>query len=159
MRKLSSDSWLGIGIMIFSVVLYFLLIPSEVVKAEGKAGYSLSADFFPRMVAVILGVLGLAQFLQAALPPKRKPLVIRPKLTLKDYVRGGVILLITLGYIYCMVPVGFYVTMGVALFLMLLVLGVRRIAPLLLAPVGTVTGVYMLIEWVLGANIPQGLLF
>ena len=61
------DRWLGSGIAAAALLLYFWIIPSEIVSPKievggGVGGIAASPLFFPRLMAALLGVLGLFVF-------------------------------------------------------------------------------------------------
>ena len=63
------DRWLGSGIVLAALLLYFWIIPSEIVAPKfqvggGVGGIAASPLFFPRLMAALLGVLGVFLFLR-----------------------------------------------------------------------------------------------
>jgi len=64
------DRWVGGGIVATAIVLYVWLIPSQIAVPRievggGVGGIAASPLFFPRLMAVLLGMFGASLFLRA----------------------------------------------------------------------------------------------
>lgn len=57
MKKLYADLRAGVLLVVVSLILYFALIPAQIRVRASSPG--LTAAFFPKLLAVILGVCGL----------------------------------------------------------------------------------------------------
>lgn len=63
------DRRLGSGIVVAALLLYFVVVPAEIVMPRfevggGVGGIAASPLFFPRLMAAVLGLLGLFIFLR-----------------------------------------------------------------------------------------------
>ena len=57
-RKRHTDSIIGIGLLVFSFVMYFFLIPHQIKEISYGAG-SLSPSIFPKVATGIIGFLSI----------------------------------------------------------------------------------------------------
>ncbi len=53
-----TDRWIGVGVLLFATLLYFVIIPREVESAGRSLG--LQPSFMPNLIAFFLGFVGLA---------------------------------------------------------------------------------------------------
>lgn len=63
------DRWVGAAIVAFAVAFYVLIIPAEITVPRfevggGVGGIAASPLFFPRLMAVLLGLLGASMFVR-----------------------------------------------------------------------------------------------
>jgi putative tricarboxylic transport membrane protein len=63
------DRWVGAGIVAFAVLFYVVIVPAQVTVPRfevggGVGGLAASPLFFPRFMAVVLGVLGASLFVR-----------------------------------------------------------------------------------------------
>lgn len=63
------DRWLGGGLVLAALVLYFWIVPAEIVSPRievggGVGGIAASPLFFPRLMAAVLGLLGAILFVR-----------------------------------------------------------------------------------------------
>lgn len=63
------DRWLGGALVLGAIVFYFVVVPAEIVIPRievggGVGGVAASPLFFPRLITVVLGFLGVLVFLR-----------------------------------------------------------------------------------------------
>lgn len=63
-RKAALELYAGIGVVLLSVIGYFVIIPLGIVVLDGVDIKALSPDFWPLIVVILLGISGLAVFIQ-----------------------------------------------------------------------------------------------
>ncbi|MEW5913636.1 MAG: tripartite tricarboxylate transporter TctB family protein [Thermodesulfobacteriota bacterium] len=154
---ISRQGWFGISGIILSAIMYLVIIPESVVTKEfGEHNYSLSQAFFPKLVAIFLALLCAALIVKDIRHPKLSSP--EDRLLISDYYRIGLVLLITILYIFTFEAIGYYIVTPIALLALLMVLGVRNVLTLILLPVVTTGATYLLFEVLLDGTLPRGLL-
>jgi putative tricarboxylic transport membrane protein len=63
------DRWVGGGLVLTALLLYFVVVPAEIVAPRiqvggGVGGIAASPLFFPRLMAALLGMLGIVLFVR-----------------------------------------------------------------------------------------------
>ena len=105
--SLSSDKFIGLGIVLFSMVLYLFVIPREC-DTTGSSG--IGPDFFPKLIAGIMGALGICLFFNKSSESEKKK---KERHTAQMVVTAVMLLLYTylaeyLGYISSTVLILFF---------------------------------------------------
>ena len=63
-NKISQELYVGIGILVLSILAYFFAIPIGIVVPDGVDIRALSPDFWPGIIVIVLGVAGLSLVIQ-----------------------------------------------------------------------------------------------
>lgn len=140
------------AMLIFAVVLFFWIIPSEV--PGSSYGEVLTPRVFPNFIAILIGAVAL--FLIGSSVMVGTTTVPFPAQFWKAV---GTILAVTLAYVMAIPFVGYYVTTIIALAVLFRLVGVRSIAHIVICSIGTGLAIYFGLTVGLGAHFPHGLLF
>jgi putative tricarboxylic transport membrane protein len=157
------DRWLGAGLVAAALVLYVVVLPAQIATPRfqvggGVGGLAASPLFFPRLTAVVLGLLGAVLFLRGRTRAE----------TLADGEGfafgpgpagrvGGVALLLVL-YLALLDPVGYLLLTPPALAALMAFLGFRRWPVVVPVAVLTTAVVYYGFRWGMKILLPEGLL-
>ncbi|MHA5218644.1 tripartite tricarboxylate transporter TctB family protein [Dysosmobacter sp. Phy] len=157
------DAIIG-GIVILLAALLFLA--SLTIKS--LALNLIKADFFPKMDAVLLGVLGLILLTDGLKKAKRLPAEVTEERGPKTLTPGTRCMLETLAliavYIFCLEPVGFMLSTFVYLIVQMIVLAddshrkKKDIVLFVIISAIVAVGVYMLFTRVFYLMLPRGIL-
>lgn len=141
-----TDRLTGLGFLIFSALLWFIIIPAQ---TEGP-----EEAFVPRLAVLIIAIPSLIMLLRT---PREKP---APNFNLIVFLRvSAPVILLFLVYIVSLSQLGFFVPSFVFLVCSLLLFGERRKNLFLLTPLACLGGVYLVVVRFLQFELPQGLLF
>ncbi len=149
------DCWIGLSFVLFSLVLYFGIIPREVESSGTLAG--LQPAFMPNIVAVFLGLVGLALIVGN---PSRE------KSQDEEITWGGLFcpsVWISLGvlffYPFGAERLGYIVTSVAVLFFFLIYFGCRHKGLMVALSLGVPLGLYWFFAKVMLVMLPRGLFF
>ena len=160
MKRLGRNTWIGLTVAGFSLIVLFLLIPTQI---EMEAEYdlaSLSPAFFPRLAAGV--ILGLSLLLllyqlrtarQGAGPPEGE------KLSRGDELRVLIAMVVSILYFLVVDLLGFLITNTVALAALFSLQGRPRFLKLAGLSMGTTAGVYLFFHYLMKVHFPAGSLF
>lgn len=141
-----TDRLTGLGFLIFSALLWFVIIPAQ---TEGP-----EEAFVPRLAVLVIAVPALIMLLRT---PREKA---APTFDLTVFLRVSVpTILLFLIYLLSLSRLGFFVPSFVFLLCSLLLFGERRKKVFLLTPLVCLGGIYIVIVHFLQFELPQGLLF
>jgi hypothetical protein len=157
------DRWVGGGLVAAALVLYLVVLPAQVTIPRiqvggGMGGVAASPLFFPRLMALFLGLLGAVIFLRGqsraetladgeGFPFSRGPAVRV----------GGTVLLLVL-YLALLEPVGYVLVTPVVAVALMTFLGFRRWGITVAVALLTTVLIYAGFRWGMKILLPEGLL-
>ena len=156
-RKSKKDRYIGIGFLVFSLVTYFLIIPSQIYVPFRTKGTVLSPAFFPR---IILGVLALLSFLLIVNPPPKKAIVFKDKVGSLNFFRVWGIVFLFIVYIFVLIPIfGFLPGSMIFLISLMRYAGIRDWKKIIGVSVGIPMVFFYIFKLWAGIVFPRGVFF
>ena len=157
------DRWLGSGIVLTAVLLYFWIIPADIVTPKfevggGVGGIAASPLFFPRLMAAILGVLGIFLFLRGHDRERNLRDGEGFVIDAGELVRVAGAAAILIAYALLLDTVGYLLLTPAALVALCVFLGYRRWTVLILTSAGFTAIVYFGFRYGMKILLPEGLL-
>lgn len=157
------DRWLGAGLVAASLLLLFVVIPSQITVPKiaiggGSGGIVASPLFFPSLMAITIGCLGALVFLRGH--SRSRALANGegfPFEAEQIYRIGGTVILLGL-YLYLLEDVGYVLLTPVALVALSAFLGFRRWATLIFVSIVFTVVVYVGFRYGMKVFLPEGLL-
>ena len=156
------DRWLGSGIVLAALLLYFWIVPSEIVAPRfevggGVGGIAASPLFFPRLMAALLGVLGVFLFVRGHKRERnlRDGEGFAIDLGELGRIAGAAAILIV--YALMLESVGYLLLTPIALVAMCIFLGYRRWSVLMMTSAGFTALVYYGFRYGMKILLPEGL--
>ena len=146
MREKAGDIAAALLLLIFAAAMFVLTLGFPAPAQPNDPGTAA----FPRMIAVALAVLALAQLLR----PKETGALPRGGAALRV---GGVLALLV-AYAALFEALGFVAATALFLLGALLLAGIKRVAYLILVPVGVSVVLFYLFYELLEVSLPRGLL-
>jgi len=147
-----TDQILGLILFIFSVVMWFILIPSQVVGNKGQ--------YFPKFITFWIGFSGI---LLVCLKKKKTNDTYMPEEKNNTKLRYKYDLYITFGLIiiYYLITehLGFFVTSYLLVFMLMINFGIRNWKLLISMPLSLLVITYLFLVKVLELSLPNGILF
>lgn len=70
-RRMTNDQMIGFVLLLFSLALYFIIIPREV-QQPNRVGVGLAPSFFPNIIAFVLAFLSVILFSKAYIVKKNE---------------------------------------------------------------------------------------
>ena len=156
---MKTDTFIGILLLVFALVLYLVLIPLYIKPSPygDVQERVVSSKFLPKLIAWAIGLLSVMLILQTELGKKgsanTSPLSLRTELPI---VLG---ILICIGYILLMYFFGFIISTLLALTGFLMVFGERRPIRIVVISVCTTAFLYIAFARLLMVDFPSGILF
>lgn len=145
------DGIIGIGLLIFSIITYFILIPNQINEISFGAG-SLSPSFFPRVASGAIGFLAIILIINNFLL-KHQTVI------LKFGPKSFSIILFMIAYVIGIQILGYLLATGLFLFILMLYLSRENwIKYLIIVAVFLVVN-YLFFEKTLKLVLPRGYLF
>ncbi len=158
------DRWLGSLLTIGALVLYFLVAPAQVAMPKVRLGsqegaFALSPLFFPRLVAVGVGLLGGLLFFRG----RSRPDTLRAgegfRLPRQDAARVGGTLALLVLYLAGLDTLGYLLATPLALVALKVFLGARRWVVIGAVAVVTTVAIYLGFQKGMSIILPEGTLF
>lgn len=157
------DRWVGSALILGAVLLY-LVVPAQVSVPKirvggGEGGIASSALFFPRVVAVALGFLGLLLFLRG----RSRLETVRDgegfRVGGREAVRIGGTLSIMVLYVASLPVLGYLLATPLAQAAMMVFLGFRRWGVIAALAVLTTAVVFVGFRWGMLILLPEGMVY
>ena len=157
------DIQAGVVLLLFSIILYFVLIPNFVESEGGLSG--LSPQFFPNLSAIALGlfsaaliVLKIIELIKSRTQKRKKD--DRPNDDTmdnqlpQDRFRPYLAAAILSGYFFLFDKLGFLIATPICLTALMLLFGLRKIFTIIITCVVVTTTLFVLFEY--GLKVPLG---
>ena len=141
-----TDRLTGLGFLVFSALLWFVVIPNQ---TEGP-----EEAFVPRLAVLVIAIPALIMLLRT--PGKQIPATFEPALFLRVSVPTIALFLV---YLISISYIGFFIPSFVFLLCSLLLFGERRKKVFLFTPLVCLGGIYVIIVHFLQFTLPRGILF
>ncbi|MDZ7801429.1 MAG: tripartite tricarboxylate transporter TctB family protein [Trueperaceae bacterium] len=152
LRAIMVDIVSGLLFALFSGAVFAL----SLALPEGASGIA-GPGFLPRVLGTFGVVLGLMLCVRGAYAIRGGSSSKGPRTRgWEYYLRLLALVVVASAYVFTLEPYGFLLTSAGFLFMTLLILGERRIAMLVVIPVGFTAGVYFLFSELLGLRLPSG---
>lgn len=146
-----TDFYIGTGLFLFSLVIYFFVIPNQIKEISFGAG-SLSPSFFPKLATMVIGFLSLIlMFNNFFLRQQTKIYAFGPK--------AFQIILFLIAYVFGIQILGYLMATGVFLFALMLYLSREKWLRYIFIILGFLIVNYYFFEKVLNLILPRGLFF
>lgn len=147
-KTISSDKIIGLGILVLSLVLYFIIIPRECDShsAEGSIG----PDFFPKVTSILLGILSLGLFFQKKIDAPKEI----KRNTLQVIVTGAIIFL----YVFMTEYIGYITSTVLVLIFFLTYYGCKNKLIVVAVTILVTGGVYLFFSGIMQVVLPRGCL-
>lgn len=146
--KFNLDVYLGIGLFILSLIMYFFILPTQI-KILTYGTYGLSPFVFPKIA--ILGIMFLSVVLVINSFWK-----IEEKQYSKMVPRSWIIMLFLIGYLFLIDLIGFLVASGVFLFTLMIYLSRKNWLKYILVIFFFILINYIFFEKILKVMLPRG---
>ena len=157
------DRWVGVAIVAFAVLFYLFVIPAQITVPRfevggGVGGMAASPLFFPRLMAVVLGLLGASLFVRGYTRSRS----LRngegfPFVALEGARVAGTVMIVA-AYAALLETVGYVLLTPVALVALCAFLGYRRWWITLATAVIFTAIVYGIFRYGMKILLPEGLL-
>lgn len=145
------DGIIGIGLLIFSIITYFIIIPIQIKEISFGSG-SLSPSFFPRVATGIIGFLALFLIVNNyVLKQQTKVLKFGPK--------AFSIILFMIAYLLGIQLAGYLLATGLFLFILMLYLSRESWLKYIFIIAIFLVANYLFFEKTLKLVLPRGYLF
>ena len=144
--KINSDFWISIGLLVLSAVAAAL---TTEVPSQGT-GQGAGPNFVPWLMVAGVALASLVLLWRS----QRQAPAAQARTSVKMLAQLGGFLLLMLAYAAAYEPVGYIISSLVFFVVALLVLGERRLLPLLAVPPGVVVGVYLVFTQVMKVYMP-----
>lgn len=149
------DRFIGAGLFLFGLFMYFWIIPNYVdIPAFDMP--ELPADLYPKIIVGAITALGLILFLQGVLGSNKD---VQEKMPLENKKRAAIILAVLVGFLFAIDLVGYYLAAAAFLVFMISFLGEKRVWVILLSVIIFLVVNYLFFEHGLKLTLPRGLLF
>lgn len=147
-----TDGIIGIGLFVFSVVMYFIIIPNQIAEVAYGAG-SLLPSFFPKVAIGIIGVLSIFLIVQgfASKSLRQEPLSFGPK--------ALSIVLFLIGYAAGIEIIGYLLATGLFLFALMFYLSREKWLKYIVIIAVFLAANFLFFEKLLKLVLPRGYLF
>jgi len=145
------DIGIGVGLLILSTWLFWY-----VGRYAEKTIYIYGPQLFPRILAVIMAILGLGLIVNALLGNSLK---MGNRIDPKGFVRMLISIGICVGYLFLITILGFATATFVFLFVLMTFLKQKGILIRLFSSMGTAIFVWVIFRYFLVIPLPEGLLF
>ena len=153
MKKIEhTDGIIGIGLFIFSVIMYFIIIPNQIVDVSYGAG-SLLPAFFPKVAIGVIGVLSIFLIVEGFISNRQgqQSLSFGPK--------ALSIILFLIGYAIGIEIIGYLAATGIFLFALMLYLSRENWFKYIVIIVVFLAVNYLFFEKMLKLVLPRGYFF
>jgi putative tricarboxylic transport membrane protein len=145
------DIGTGIGLLMLSTWFFWY-----VGRYRVKEIYGYGPDFFPRVLAVMMAILGLSLIIQALLGNSLK---MGDRIDPKGFIRMLISIAICIGYLFLTTILGFATATFVFLFVLMTFLKQKGIVLRIFSSLVTAILVWSIFRYFLVIPLPEGLLF
>ena len=157
------DRWLGGAFVLAALLFYFVVVPAEVVMPRiqvggGVGGVAASPLFFPRLIAGLLGFLGILIFLRGQSRAETLHAGEGFAFVQTQAIRVGGTAAILVVYLALLDLIGYVLLTPVALAGLSLFLGFRRWLTLVIVAVAVPATIYLVFRFGMKILLPEGLL-
>jgi putative tricarboxylic transport membrane protein len=157
------DRWLGGALVLAALLFYFVVVPAEIVIPRiqvggGVGGGAASPLFFPRLMAVVLGFLGVLIFLRGQ--SRAETLLAGEGFAfgIAQAVRVAGTAAILVAYLALLDWIGYLLLTPIALASLSLLLGFRRWLLLAIVATAVPTTIYLGFRYGMKILLPEGVL-
>ncbi|MDZ7761671.1 MAG: tripartite tricarboxylate transporter TctB family protein [Desulfovermiculus sp.] len=145
------DGWIGFGLFIFSLIMYFWVIPNQIKEISFGAG-SLSPSFFPQVATTIIGFLSLVLMFNN--------FILKQQTRINDFGPKALnIILFLIGYVAGVHILGYLMATGLFLFALMFYLSREKWWKYIFIITGFLIVNHLFFEEVLNLILPRGILF
>ncbi len=145
---MNADQKLGIGLIIFCIIMWFYCIPYHIAGNAPK--------FFPRLILLFILIPASLLIITRREPPEAKRLRLRDRRDLRKALSTAALFLI---YIALIDVLGYFTTSFIAIIGFLYFFGERSIKRMILVPAGMLFFIYFVIEKMLSFPLPKGFIY
>jgi hypothetical protein len=145
---MNTDQKLGIGMIIFCIVMWFYCIPYRIVGDAPK--------FFPRLIIFFILIPAILLIIARRQAPKGEHIRFRNRKDLHKAIMTAGFFIV---YIALIDVLGYFTSSFLAIMLFLYFFGQRSWAGLILVPAGILFFIYFVIERTLSFPLPKGFIY
>lgn len=145
------DIGVGVGLLLLSTWFFWY-----VGRYKGKEIYGYGPDFFPRVLAVMMAILGVGLIVQAR---AGRSLKMGERIDPKGFVRMLICIAICIGYLFLTTVLGFATATFIFLFTLMTFLRQKGMLVRVLSSAATSLTVWAIFRYFLIIPLPEGLLF
>ena len=138
--------------MIFSATAFIMTLSFKQFK-----NVPVGPEFFPRYIAIFLFICCAVLLIQSLMTPLNKDTP-GPALDKKGILRLLLGIVIILVYILCWDFLGFIIMTPIVMFIIMMLLGLRRYPTMILFSFGAMAVIFCTFRYILGIDMPMGLL-
>lgn len=146
---MNRDQKFGIVLLIFCFILWFFLIPTQILSTKDAV--------YPRLVNVWIAICGILLILKSWKSTEKT--ISNESKDEKGIIRVVAIVIIFLIYIFMIDFLGFFISSFVFIIILMLSFGVRQWIKLISVPIIILLFLYFLIKKVLFFPLPEGIFF
>jgi len=146
--KFNVDAYIGIGLFILSLIMYFFILPSQI-KILTYGAYGLSPFVFPKIATLGIMFLSVVLVINSFWKLKEKQYS-------KMVPRSWVIMLFLIGYLFLIDLIGFLVASSVFLFALMMYLNRKNWLKYILVIFFFILINYIFFEKILKVMLPRG---
>jgi len=151
LKMKKEDIGVGIGLLILSTWLFWY-----VGRYREKEIYIYGPDFFPRVLAIIMAILGLSLIINAI---SGNSLKMVDRIDRRGFIRMLISIAICIGYLFLTKILGFATATFIFLFILMTFLKQRGILIRILSSFATAMLVWTIFRYFLVIPLPEGILF
>jgi len=146
--KLNVDTYFGIGLFIFSSIMYFFILPKQI-KLLTYGMYGLSPFVFPKIALSGIMFLSVVLMINSVWKPKERQYG-------KTVNKSWIIMFFLIGYLFLIDLIGFLVASSVFLFALMMYLDRKKWLKYILVIFFFVLINYVFFEKMLKVMLPRG---
>lgn len=154
---LNVDQKVSVVMLVFAIVLYLYIIPTEVEEGTLSSMVSLQPSFMPKLMSLCLAVLSILLFITSAkhknCPEERKD---HQSYSLK---RTAICIGLLFSYAYLIEILGYIISTIVAVAVLLYFFGTKNRIELIVIPIGVTLLLYWFFRGVMEVLLPEGFIF
>jgi len=155
--KEKKNSLIGIGFLVFTLIVYFALIPWQVYVPSGTKGTALSPEFFPKLITGVLALLSLLLIFAPGAPSK--DVEKKEKVDLIPF-RVAIMIIFFVVYVFILIPIiGFLPSSIVFLALLTWYTGMQDWKKIIFFSISIPLLFFYIFKLWASVPFPQGILF
>jgi len=149
------EFFVGLFLLIISLIIYFFIIPSQVTLAKSESSSSLH---FPQVTIIFMAMISFVIFIQSIFSAESSEEEnSKEYFTLGGFKRIAVGFILIVGSFYGLIALGYLITIFLTILCWMLLFGERNWKPILLVCVVSSVLNYYFFTIVMHVNLPRGI--
>ena len=155
LNSVKQDFWIGILLLTLCLLAYFFVIPAQV---QGEIQRGMPPTFFPNLSVIWIGVFSVLLVVRSFVPQTEAA---KESVAKRRSGRNGAMFTISAGVVYLVLCslFSFVISTIVILAILMWALGERRWHFIVSATLVTTFGIYVVFDWLMSVQLPEGMLF